>query len=1070
MGRRPGRHNGHDYVAYVDWNDGDAGTLWAKWMVQALHGQGNVIYTGGPAGNPVGADQLAAIVRVFANHPGMHLLTGDSEWPVTNWDPATAETVTASLLSQYPKIDGIISNYGTDALASAQAFENAGRKLVPIATLDANGLSCLYKSKKIPLETISSRNWLGRIAARKAIAAAEGITNDEPYIYNLPSFENTLHGKTYHCNPKASPDFYPSNKLTVAQIKQYGNAAREQQPSMSSPVVLRLTGVTKTFPGVVALERRDARGARRRGARAGRRERRGQVDVDGGRRRLDRPRPGDGRDRRPAARDGVAGRGPGARAGDRLPTPLDPRGPHGHREHGLRDARAARPRMSAAAAWTREQLAAVGAEIDPAERVADLSTANRQLVEIAKALALEARVLILDEPTEALTAVESERLFENIRAIRERGTAVVYISHRLPEVRRVADRLTVLRDGRTHGTFDAAGTSESEILRLIIGRAPGQAFPDKLAGEAPSAGRPLLEVTGLSGNGFDGVSLSARAGEIIGLAGIEGNGQRAFLRALAGLGPAHGQALLDGARLPLGAPARLRSAGVVHLPGDRHREGVMLSLSVRENVSLLALRELAPGGVVRRGRERGEVARLLDELGIRTPSQETAVAALSGGNQQKVLFARALLGAPRLLLADEPTRGVDAGARIDLYRVLREAAAGGRVVIVLSSDAIELQGLCDRVLVFSRGHVVRELEGDDIDEENITGTAVTSQAGRRAAVAAGVARLRRARRFVAGDYLPSAVLALLVFAVGLYTYLDSGRFLLPFSLKTNLLLASVLAFVAFGQLVIMLTGNFDLSVGPLMGLVVVVSSFFWATGQGAGDLVLGIVAVVGTGLAVGLVNALLVRVGRLDSIRATIATYIVIQGVALQLRPQEAGFLRADVTAAIDNGVSWMPFAFIVAVCLAIGAEVWLRRTRRGIGLRAVGSDPTRAHRLGARVNLTLVSAFVACALLTVAAGVMLAGQLGVGDGDPMASESYTLTSITAVVLGGASARGGRGSFLGALLGAVLLTELVSAVPFLQIALSWNYWFPGILILVGAGIYSRARGGRAAILGAGGAQ
>ena len=224
-GADAGGVNGQDFVAYVDWNDGYAGTVWAKWMAKALHGKGNVIYTGGPASNPVGADQLSAIVKVFANYPGIHLLTGNSSWPVTNWDPTTAGTVTASLLSQYPKIDGLISNYGTDALASAQAFQKAGRKLVPIATLDANGLSCLYKSKKVPLESISSRNWLGRIAARKAIAAAEGLPNYEPNIINLPSFEDTLAGKAYQCNPKAAADFYPSNKLTPAQIAQYGKSS-----------------------------------------------------------------------------------------------------------------------------------------------------------------------------------------------------------------------------------------------------------------------------------------------------------------------------------------------------------------------------------------------------------------------------------------------------------------------------------------------------------------------------------------------------------------------------------------------------------------------------------------------------------------------------------------------------------------------------------------------------------------------------------------------------------------------------------------------------------------------------
>jgi ribose transport system substrate-binding protein len=225
-GADPSGVNGTDFVAYVDWNDGYAGTVWAKWMVKALHGHGNVIYTGGPAGNPVGADQLAAIIKVFANYPGIKLLTGNSSWPVTNWDPSTALTITATLLSQFPKIDGIISNYGTDALASAQAFQKAGRKLVPIATLDANGLSCLYKSKKVPLQTISSRNWLGRIAARKAIAAAEGLPNFEPNIVNLPAFEDTLAaGKPYQCNKSAAPDFYPSNKLTSAQIKQFGKSS-----------------------------------------------------------------------------------------------------------------------------------------------------------------------------------------------------------------------------------------------------------------------------------------------------------------------------------------------------------------------------------------------------------------------------------------------------------------------------------------------------------------------------------------------------------------------------------------------------------------------------------------------------------------------------------------------------------------------------------------------------------------------------------------------------------------------------------------------------------------------------
>jgi ribose transport system substrate-binding protein len=218
----PSGQGGSNYVTYVDWNAGYAGTLWAQWMVKALHGKGNVIYTGGPAGNPVGAEQLAAVVKVFRKHPGMHLLTGNRGWPVTNWDPATAQKVTAALLAKYPRIDGIISNYGTDALASARAFQAAGRKLVPITTLDANGLSCLYKKAGVPLSTISSRNWLGRVAVRKAVAAAEGLPNKEPSLYNLPFFEDSLGGKPLQCNPKAPADFYPSNQLSLSLIAKFG--------------------------------------------------------------------------------------------------------------------------------------------------------------------------------------------------------------------------------------------------------------------------------------------------------------------------------------------------------------------------------------------------------------------------------------------------------------------------------------------------------------------------------------------------------------------------------------------------------------------------------------------------------------------------------------------------------------------------------------------------------------------------------------------------------------------------------------------------------------------------------
>jgi ribose transport system substrate-binding protein len=218
----PGGKSGTDYVSYVDWLPQYAGTIWAQWVAKVLHGSGNVIYLGGPAGNPVGMDALANMVKVFKKYPGIKLLTGNKGFAVTNWDPATAQKVTAALLAKYPKIDAIITNYGTDATAAARAFQAAGRALVPVAGADANGLSCLYKKSGTALATVSTRNWLGRIAARKAIAAAEGLPNSEPSLLKLGFWEDTTAGKPYHCVAGAPADFYPSDKITLAQLKKYG--------------------------------------------------------------------------------------------------------------------------------------------------------------------------------------------------------------------------------------------------------------------------------------------------------------------------------------------------------------------------------------------------------------------------------------------------------------------------------------------------------------------------------------------------------------------------------------------------------------------------------------------------------------------------------------------------------------------------------------------------------------------------------------------------------------------------------------------------------------------------------
>jgi ribose transport system ATP-binding protein len=708
--------------------------------------------------------------------------------------------------------------------------------------------------------------------------------------------------------------------------------------------------------------------------------------------------------------------------------------------------------------WVATQLERVGCSVHPKTRMAEVGIAQRHLIELAKALAIEPKVLVLDEPTAPLTADLVDQLFEKIRSAAAHRCAVIYISHRLQEVRQIAQRVTVMRDGKVRGSAPADAMTDEEMLRLIVGRTITHVYPDKGKGVRPGAAR--LAVAGLSGDKFHDVSLTTQGGEIIGMAGITGNGQSEFLRALAGLESAIGTATLADKPLRLGHPEAAHQAGIIFLSADRQKEGLFMSLSVRENAALAALSRFARFGVVSRRIEHEKVQEQSILLGIRTPTIDTNVGALSGGNQQKVVLARALLADASLVLAEEPTAGVDVGARSEIYRILRGVADQGTPVVIVSSDTQELEGLCDRVVVFSRGQNVGELAGADVTEENIGRLMITATTHRRErgkGTAEGTRRdyLGRLRRFAAGDYAPSLVLAILLIVLGTYVTSTNIRFVSAFNIQKILLLSAALAFVGFGQMCAIFTGGIDVSVGPLVGLSVVVASFFFTDSNTGLDMVLGLVAMFGVAGIVGLVNGSLIRFGNFTAVAATLGIYIVLQGISVLLRPQPGGSISSDVIDFITRHISGVPVSFVIAVVLAILLEVALRYTRWGMSLRAVGSKEESAARIGVGVNVAVVLAFVGCCLFTALGGVMVMAQLGIGD--PNQGIGYTLSSIAAVVLGGASLAGGRGTFIGVLLGAVLIQEINAATAFLGLSQSWQYWFIGGLTLGAVAIYSQAR-------------
>jgi ribose transport system ATP-binding protein len=376
--------------------------------------------------------------------------------------------------------------------------------------------------------------------------------------------------------------------------------------------------------------------------------------------------------------------------------------------------------------WAAAKLAEFKLDLPVGAGVGSLPLVQRQLLEVVKALLAKPKVLLLDEPTTALGPEEVERLHALVLERSRSGVGIVYVSHRLPEVLGIADRVTVLRDGVSQGTFDAAGMSEESLVALMIGRPLQHAFPERNGTERSSD--VLLAVSGLRGERFGPIDLQVNKGEILGLAGAEGNGQVQFLRALAGVERPTGTASCNGHRLETSSPLSALRAGIVLLSGDRVSESLFPVLSVRANTTVQVLRRLGRWGILRRRRERRVVDELAQRLRIRMASMEQPVQSLSGGNQQKVSLTRPFLrGDVNVILAEEPTQGVDVGARFDIYEALRAKADEGVAIIVKSSDPLELAGLCDRVVVMSRGKIVDEIQAADLGERRIVEAIVGSR-------------------------------------------------------------------------------------------------------------------------------------------------------------------------------------------------------------------------------------------------------------------------------------------------------------------------------------------------------
>jgi len=384
-------------------------------------------------------------------------------------------------------------------------------------------------------------------------------------------------------------------------------------------------------------------------------------------------------------------------------------------------------------------LREVGLDVAPGALVETLGVAQMQLVEIAKALSSRSKVLILDEPTAALTPKEIGRLFGILARLKDRGVTIVYISHRLQEVFEIGDRITVLRNGRKVDTVTAGEATIPQIVRLMVGREMGTEYPFRAD---VALGAECLRVDGLQPQGArHAVSFALHRGELLGIAGLVGSGRTEAVRALFGADPrAAGRIWRDGREVAIRRPRDAVRAGICLLTEDRKAQGLILDLPCYANITITDLHRVARAGLLQAGAEHAAAEALVQELSIKTPSVDQLVANLSGGNQQKVVIAKWLFRQAEVLIFDEPTRGIDVGARFEIYALLGRLAAAGKAILLVSSDLPELMGICHRILVFSNGRITGDLPRAEFSEERILACAFQDYLGSPSAADPGQAQ------------------------------------------------------------------------------------------------------------------------------------------------------------------------------------------------------------------------------------------------------------------------------------------------------------------------------------------
>jgi ribose transport system ATP-binding protein len=685
-----------------------------------------------------------------------------------------------------------------------------------------------------------------------------------------------------------------------------------------------------------------------------------------------------------------------------------------------------------------------GLEVSPTRPVSELSIAQQQMVEIVRALAEKPKILLLDEPTASLSEDQTFWLFSKVREAAAVGTAVLYVSHRLDEVSELCDRCVILRDGRLVATLEKEEIRKDQLVRHMVGKDIAT-VEARHTGRPVSEGRIVLECRELSVRGkLQDISFKVHGGEILGIAGLVGAGRTELLNTIYGiLHPTDGALRRDGEELTIRHPRQAIANGIAPVSEDRKSEGLFFGETVTCNLNASTVANRSLLGFIDRRKEKSRAAGMAGRIALNARHLPDPVERLSGGNQQKVVFGRALLTDADLLLLDEPTRGVDVGAREDIYSVIEEAAAAGKAVILVSSDWEEIVKLADRTLVMRDGQIVGELIGEQINEEAMLHLCTEQKQQREEEVQAH-GRLGKLVRSLFSASNRIAVLSFLLAAVFLAGSLSSPFFLNRINISNLAWQSFVYVLLTIGQLAVVICGGIDLSVSAAMTIIGVIGIKIYSVSPGSALPCLA--AMLTAGVLIGLINGLLVVRGRINSFIATLGVGIVLQGISLVLTTKPIA-PAPQLLKTIANG-SWIGVPIVVYLGLALFAvfSVALHHTRFGRRLYAVGESATKARWSGLPVGFIKASSYLISTVMASLAAFYMLGRTG--GAEPIVDPRLALDSIAYCLIGGATLAGGRGSLGGSVITILLMIMLLNVLGHSGVGIFYQQIVRATLLLV----------------------